>query len=105
MLLGISIHYFIAFMVVLTFLVVSRRVATLRRWPLGVGLAYGIGVWLFMNLVVLPLDANPPKVFPSPQWTKILLAHLICVGLPGKETKTKRSGLLSRCALVSVRGS
>jgi len=80
-LLGIAIHYFIAFMVILTFLVVSRRVSTLRRWPLGAGLAYGIGVWLFMNLVVLPLSVGRPR-FIRPVVTNGLLIHMFGVGLP-----------------------
>jgi 4-amino-4-deoxy-L-arabinose transferase-like glycosyltransferase len=81
MFLGIAIHYFIAFMVVLTFLVVSRRVATLRRWPLASGLIYGIGVWLFMNLIVLPLSVGRPR-FLSPVVTNGLLIHMFGVGLP-----------------------
>lgn len=81
MLLGIAIHYFIAFMVVLTFLVVSRRVATLRRWPVWSGMAYGIGVWLFMNLVVLPLSVGRPR-FLRPIVTNGLLIHMFGVGLP-----------------------
>ena len=80
-LLGLAIHYFIAFMVVLTFLVVSRRVSTLRRWPLWSGLAYGIGVWLFMNLVVLPLSVGRPR-FLAPIVTNGLLIHMFGVGLP-----------------------
>jgi hypothetical protein len=80
-LLGVAIHYFIAFAVVLTFLVVSRRVSTLRRWPLAAGLAYGIGVWLFMNLVVLPLSVGRPR-FLAPVVTNGLLIHMFGVGLP-----------------------
>jgi 4-amino-4-deoxy-L-arabinose transferase-like glycosyltransferase len=79
--LGVAIHYFIAFMVVLTFLVVSRRVSTLRRWPLWAGLAYGICVWLFMNLVVLPLSVGRPR-FILPVVTNGLLIHMFGVGLP-----------------------
>ena len=81
MLFGIALHYFIAFIVVLTFLVVSRRVATLRRWPLASGLIYGIGVWLFMNLIVLPLSVGRPR-FLSPVVTNGLLIHMFGVGLP-----------------------
>jgi len=80
-LLGVAIHYFIAFMVVLTFLVVSRRVSTLRRWPLWAGFAYGIVVWLFMNLVVLPLSVGRPRFLP-PVVTNGLLIHMFGVGLP-----------------------
>jgi hypothetical protein len=78
---GVAIHYFIAFMVVLTFLVVSRRVTMLRRWPLWSGLAYGIGVWLFMNLAVLPLSVGRPG-FLLPVVTNGLLIHMFGVGLP-----------------------
>lgn len=80
-LLGVGIHYFIAFMVVWTFLVISRRVSTLRRWPLWAGLAYGIGVWLFMNLVVLPLVFGRPR-FVRAVVTNGLLIHMFGVGLP-----------------------
>ena len=80
--LGLGLHFVIALGAAATFYALSRRLRLLvRYWPIA-GLLYGAAVWLFMNLVVLPLDANPPKVFPSPQWTKILIAHLICVGLP-----------------------
>lgn len=80
-LLGIGIHYFIAFMVVLTFLMVSRRVSTLRRWPLGAGVAYGVAVWLFMNLVVLPLSVGRPA-FLRPVVMNGLLIHMFGVGVP-----------------------
>jgi hypothetical protein len=43
---------------------------------------YGVAVWFFMNLVVLPLSATPPKSFPAPGWPFILIAHIFCVGLP-----------------------
>ena len=79
--LGVAIHYFIAFMVVLTFVVVSRRISTLRRWPLWAGLAYGICVWLFMNLIVLPLTVGRPR-FILPVVTNGLLIHMFGVGLP-----------------------
>jgi hypothetical protein len=46
------------------------------------GPLYGVAVWLFMNLVVLPLSANPPKTFPAGNWLPVFVAHLVCVGLP-----------------------
>jgi hypothetical protein len=56
-------------------------VAPLRRWPLASGVVYGIGVWLFMNLVVLPLSVGRPR-FLSPVVTNGLLIHMFGVGLP-----------------------
>ena len=45
-----------------------------------VGLLYGIAVYFFMNLVVLPLSRVPHRPFvPSPVMIAI---HMLCVGLP-----------------------
>jgi hypothetical protein len=50
-LLGVAFHFFIAFCVVLTFLLASRRLPVLRRAPVVSGLLYGIVVYLVMNLM------------------------------------------------------
>jgi hypothetical protein len=80
--LGLACHFVIALGAAAVFYAASRRLAALRRRPWLVGPLYGVAVWLFMNLVVLPLDANPPKNFPASNWPVILIAHLGCVGLP-----------------------
>ncbi|MGH9908553.1 MAG: hypothetical protein ACRD8U_23590 [Pyrinomonadaceae bacterium] len=47
------------------------------------GLLYGIAVFFFMNLVVLPLSAVPFKVsFGASQLITGLIVHMLCVGLP-----------------------
>ena len=46
------------------------------------GALFGVAVWLFMNLVVLPLSATPPQSFLSGPWVAVLIAHVACVGLP-----------------------
>ena len=79
---GLACHFTIALGAAATFYAASRKLTVLQRWPWLVGPLYGVAVWLFMNLVVLPLDANPPKAFPAPNWMPILVAHLTCVGLP-----------------------
>src|SRR4051794_14063021 len=53
-LLGIALHFFITFVIVLTFLLVSKKMPALVRHPIASGLAYGIAVYLVMNLIVLP---------------------------------------------------
>ena len=80
--LGLACHFAIALGAAAVFYAASRRLPVLLRRPVVSGLLFGVAVWLFMNLVVLPLSANPPKSFPPANWIPILAAHLVCVGLP-----------------------
>lgn len=80
--LGLALHFVIAMAAAAVFYGASRKLRFLVARPMVGGLVFGLGVWLFMNLVVLPLSATPPKVFPPPNWHIVLLAHFLCVGLP-----------------------
>src|SRR3954469_17018955 len=55
--LGVALHYFIAFGIVVTFIVASRRLGLLARHPLWAGVLYGVAVYFFMNRIVIPLSA------------------------------------------------
>lgn len=81
-LLGLALHFFIAFGVVTVYALASRRLGVLVRRPVLCGLVYGVLVWLVMNRVVIPLSA----LTPGPRhWIGIVngvLAHLFLVGLP-----------------------
>jgi hypothetical protein len=81
-LLGLGLHFVIALGAAAVFYAASRRLPVLTRHALVCGVLYGLAVWLFMKLVVLPLDANPPRAFFSPGWVPVLVAHLVCVGPP-----------------------
>jgi hypothetical protein len=80
--LGLGLHFVIALGAAATFYAVSRRLRVLVERPVIGGLVFGVAVWLFMNLIVLPLSANPPRTFPPAQWMPVFIAHLVCVGLP-----------------------
>lgn len=80
--LGLAFHFMIALTAAAVFHAASRRLRWLVERPVAGGLVFGFSVWLFMNLVVLPLTATPPRSFPPPQWVPVLIAHLVCVGLP-----------------------
>src|SRR5262245_32278266 len=56
-LLGAALHFFIASCIVTTFFGASRLLPGLTRRPLLWGPVYGIGVYWFMRLVVIPLSA------------------------------------------------
>jgi hypothetical protein len=81
--LGVATHYFIAFGIVLTYFVVSRRVRLLTRHPIPCGLVYGLLAWLFMNRIVIPLSAIGTASWPVPPvLANGLLIHAFGVGLP-----------------------
>jgi hypothetical protein len=48
------------------------------------GIYYGISIYLFMNLIVLPLSAlpMPERPFKALGMLEGLLAHVVLVGLP-----------------------
>ena len=55
--LGAFLHYFIAFAIVFVYWLASRRLAVLTERPWLCGAIYGLGVYAFMNYVVIPLSA------------------------------------------------
>jgi hypothetical protein len=81
--LGLAVHFFIAFVIVLVFLLASRRLPVLTRQPVLVGLVYGIGVYLVMTFVVVPASAAGGGGLPAwPVALNGLLIHMFGVGLP-----------------------
>lgn len=55
--LGLGLHFLIAFTAAVVYYAASRRLRMLRDRPLASGTLYGIAVFLFMNMVVVPLSA------------------------------------------------
>ncbi len=80
--LGAALHFFIAFVIVLTFVLATKRIPALRRHPIVSGLAYGVAVYLVMNLIVLPLSAVGRPTFVLPVVVNGVLIHMFGVGLP-----------------------
>jgi len=81
--LGAITHYFIAFGIVVTYFVASRRVAVLTRHPIACGIVYGVLVYLFMNRVVIPLSAIGAASWPVlPVLANGLLIHAFGIGIP-----------------------
>lgn len=81
--LGLSIHYFIAFSAAAAYCLVSKRLDFLREHFIVCGLFYGIGFFLFMQLVVLPLSAyHAMGPYQYRGLVQGLLAHMFLIGLP-----------------------
>jgi len=80
--LGVFLHFFIAFGIVTTYLLASRRFAVLTRRPVLCGLAYGVVAYLVMNFVVIPLSAAGRGGFSLSVVLNGLGVHALFVGLP-----------------------
>ena len=81
--LGLALHFFIAFVVVLVFMLASRRLPVLTRHAIVAGLAYGVAVYLTMTFVVVPASAAGGGGVPAwPVALNGVLIHMFGVGLP-----------------------
>lgn len=81
--LGVVLHFFIAFSVTAIYYAASRRLTFLIDHWLVCGLFFGMAVELVMNLVVLPLSALHARG-PYNLYDLILglVVHMIVIGLP-----------------------
>jgi uncharacterized membrane protein YagU involved in acid resistance len=65
-LLGLVLQWAMSLIIAAIYVLAARRLALLTRQWLAMGLAYGVGIWVVMNLVVVPLSAafpkNPPRL-------------------------------------------
>jgi uncharacterized membrane protein YagU involved in acid resistance len=81
--LGLVLHFFIATTATAVYYVASRKLKVLVDQAVVCGLAYGIPVYLMMNLIVLPLSAIPFKISHAPANVATgVLILMFCVGLP-----------------------
>jgi uncharacterized membrane protein YagU involved in acid resistance len=81
--LGVLCHFFIATGATAVYYAASRRLDWLVKYAVPCGLLYGIAVFWFMRLVVLPLSAITFKPSNAPSVVLVgILIHMFCVGLP-----------------------
>jgi len=81
-LLGAFFHFTIAIGAAAVFYVLSMKLPMVRR-PFIWGPVYGVGVFVFMHYVVVPLSAAPKQPPLSPAGlTNLLFSHIFFVGLP-----------------------
>ena len=89
-LLGVLIHFFVAFIVAGVFILSANRISLLGRHPIVGSLLYGVGVFIVMNMIVTPLSAAPPLPAPTtPQLIITILDHILVIGLPLGITRKK----------------
>lgn len=82
-LLGVVLHFLIAFVMAGVFILSAERIPFLRRYPISSGILYGFGAFVVMYFIVVPLSAVPPQPPPpSPILIAGVIEHILVVGLP-----------------------
>ena len=80
-LVGLLLHFAIMAVMVAFFVIAANRLPVLKaRWLLA-GIAYGIGLWAVMNLVVLPLRFGWHPFTPL-GLAEQFFSHIVLVGIP-----------------------
>jgi len=79
---GNFIHFLISYVVAIIYFIAYPRIALLRDNKVFMGLVYGLGIWLFMNLLVIPLSNVPKAPFDMGLAIVGIIWHMILVGLP-----------------------
>ena len=78
--LGLALHFVIAFVMALVYVLASRRLPVLLSRPILMGVLYGLLLYVVMNFIVVPLSAigfHPPTLVSS---IRALAPHILLVG-------------------------
>jgi hypothetical protein len=96
------LYYFIALAWTAVFYVASGKLSLLRRRPVLWGPMYGGFVYLFMNVVVLPLSYVPhaPNAMSLASRVNGVLAVVLCIGLTISVLVVRNHGLSEFCMQV-----
>jgi hypothetical protein len=78
--LGLALHFFIATMMTLAYLVASQKLPSLILHPVRNGALYGLFLYGFMNYVVIPLSAAARGKLNVPWVAASIVVHVI-IGL------------------------
>jgi hypothetical protein len=81
--LGLFLHYFIAITMSVFYYFVARKWSLLYKYPLRCGAIYGLGLFIFMTYVVVPLSAARGGAAPGKLWIVLSIAvHMFLIGVP-----------------------
>lgn len=80
--LGLALHYFIAIAMSFAFCLAALRWSFLTDRPITAGAVYGLGLYAFMNLLVVPLSSAGAQP-RDPLWVGLsVAAHVVLIGIP-----------------------
>jgi hypothetical protein len=82
-LLGLVLDFMMITIMASVFIFSVDRIPLLRRHVIPGSILYGFGIFIVMNLIVLPLSAAPALPAP-PLWLgiELVLQHILLIGLP-----------------------
>jgi hypothetical protein len=81
--LGVFFHFTIAIGAAAVYYLISRKFPLLLRTPLLWGPIYGLGVFLVMHYVVVPLSAAPKQhAAHAAALANLIFSHIFFVGIP-----------------------
>jgi len=81
-LLGLALHFLIAIIAAFVYFLAARQVPVLTRQPWLCGAVFGVLMYGFMNVIVVPLSRFPgTQTFPPVVLVSGLLVHMFLVGV------------------------
>ncbi|RBQ05283.1 DUF1440 domain-containing protein [Pedobacter miscanthi] len=81
-LIGLALHYFIAFSFTLFYTFAATKITLLKRHFILPGIIYGLLVWAVMNLIIVPLTKIPHAPFHAEKAILNAVILIFCIGLP-----------------------
>jgi uncharacterized membrane protein YagU involved in acid resistance len=81
--LGLGLHYLNALLITCIFFAIASQMPALVKRPILTGLVFGVGIYVVMNYVVIPLSRIGPRPTPpAPIWVSGLIVHMCFIGVP-----------------------
>jgi len=81
-LLGIGLHFLVAFLFTLFFFLLYKPMALHRYNACMVGVVYGFFIWFAMNQLILPMTSVKQQPFKWLEAVKAMLILITMIGLP-----------------------
>jgi hypothetical protein len=82
LLVGLFFHFVVAYVVATLYFFAYPKIKLLRDYKIASGIIYGLGVWLVMNLIVIPFTNVPSEPFDAVLSILGMIWHMMLVGLP-----------------------
>jgi hypothetical protein len=79
---GIFFHFLIAYILAVFYFFAFPQISFLRTQPVISGLNFGFGIWLVMNILVIPMSRIQSLPFDAGLVAVSIVWHMILVGLP-----------------------
>ena len=79
---GLWMDFVVSLVWAVIFTTLYGTLPLVRRYPVLIGLGYGVAVMIVMIFVVVPLGHAPRLAFSAPHLINVLVAHTVFYGMP-----------------------